>query len=139
MNDIPLNHVFENDSGWFCNVFEFDKINVGGLFIGFDTFSEMNVKDCEGINFRIYKKSKKLVVSGLFSPLKTFCALNLSYPMWRCMLCKKISNFTENQCFCDSYSKCWTPLNGEIIGVLFNDKLEFSYHFEKDTFSNLIL
>lgn len=139
MNEIPLNHILKNNSGWYCNVFEFNRINAGGLYISYDDFLEMTVHSFKDINFRIYKKTKKVVVSGKQNIDKSFCAFTLSYPMWKCLLCKKISNFTEHQCFCESYSKCWTPINGEITGVAFSNEMDFNYHFEKDSFFNLII
>lgn len=139
MNYFPLNHIIKNESGWFCNVFEFDKINIGGLYINYDEFSEMPVHPFYDMNFRLYKKTKKVVISGTKEINESFCAFRLNYPMWKCLLCKKISNFNEHQCFCESYSKCWTPINGEITGVSFSDTLEFNYHFEHDLFSNIII
>jgi len=55
------------------------------------------------------------------------------------LLCKKISNVGEANCYCLTYSKCWTPINAEVSGVCFSNTLEFKYHFDHDDLSNLIL
>jgi hypothetical protein len=134
-----LNQIETNDTNWYCVVFDFTQINAGGIYITYEQFLDMDVaafKDCQ---FRIYKKTQKIVVSGVSLPSGNFCVLNFKYQMWRCMLCKKINNINESKCFCESYSKCWTPLNGQIEGLIFTDQPNFSYHFCQESFSNLPL
>lgn len=134
-----LNQIEKNEDEWYCVVFDFNQINVGGLYVSFDQFSQIDLSSFDNYKFRVYRKSKKLIVSGTQVPREIFCALSFKYQMWRCMLCKKICKVNENECFCETYSKCWTPLNFQVDGLIFSDKLDFQYHFNPDSFSNLPL
>lgn len=134
-----LNQIQSGKDNWYCVVFDFAQVNAGGLYITYEQFLDMTVEPFGEYSFRTYKKSKKIVVSGLGTPPAQFCALDLKYQNWRCILCKKISNVNESKCFCETYSKCWTPMNGQINGLIFSNNLDFSYHFNPDSFSNLPL
>jgi hypothetical protein len=139
MSNSTLNYIESNSTGWYSLVFDFQQINVGGVYISLDQFSEAEFSEGQKYQFRVYKKTKKLVVSGNVSPEFEYCALGLKYQSWRCLLCKKISKINESKCFCLTYSKCWTPLNFQINGVIFANDLNFQYHFAEDSFSNLPL
>jgi|APCry1669189369_1035219.scaffolds.fasta_scaffold00624_13 hypothetical protein len=134
-----LNVIEINDNYWSCVVFHFNEINVAGLYVTYDQFLEMEQDSFEPYNLRLYKKSQKAVVSGQNLPNASFCALNFNYSMWRCLICKKISKVIEAECFCAGESKCWTPLNCRVSGLIFSDQLDFQYHFKTDTLSNLMI
>lgn len=139
MEDFPLNKIIHSKYGWLCNVFEFDKINIGGLYIDYEQFTNMNVLPFNNCNFRFYRKTKKIIVSSGNKIDFEYCAISLNYSIWKCLLCKKICNSFESKCFCKTYSTCWTPIDGEIKGVDFNQDNNFLYHFDEDILSNLIL
>jgi hypothetical protein len=139
MNELTLNKIKHIETGWICNVFEFDRINTGGLYISLDDFMEMKVKPFDDYIFRLYKKTKKIVINSVNPTDYEYCAIDVFYPLWKCMLCKKICKNTDSKCFCKSYSTCWTPINGEVTGLLFNNDGNFNYHLDKSFLTNLII
>lgn len=139
MIKFPLNKIIKSELSWTCNVFEVGVINAGGLYIDNDQFETMNVLPFEDYAFRFYRRTKKIVISSNKPTEYEFCAIDLNYTLWRCLLCKKISKRSEPKCFCKSYSICWTPIDGEISGILFDNDCSFNYHFNDNSLSNLIL
>lgn len=137
MQQHSLNEIINYESNWSCAVFELDRINLGGLYISTEDFENMQVEPM-GCHFRIYSKSKRIVVSGSGVVEKPFCVLDLSYDRWKCMVCKKISSSSTRDCFCGSYNNCWTPIDGTIVGIKFIDSLEFDYRINDNTL-NIIL
>lgn len=139
MNNLSLNQLHKTEHAWSCVVFDCTQINVGNVYIDFEDFNHMSVLPIENISFRIYNKSKKVVVSSTNLLDFKYCALNFTYTMWKCYQCKKINRISDAKCFCETYSNCWTPINGSISGVIFSNEYEFKYHFEDNALSNLIL
>jgi hypothetical protein len=139
MNNFSLNQVVRLESGWSCVVFDCNQINLGNVYINFEDFNNMPVATLENISFRVYSKSKKVVVSSVVPVEFDFCALDFNYSMWKCIHCKKINRVSDANCFCSTYSNCWTPINGSISSVIFSNKFEFKYHFEDNTLSNIII
>jgi hypothetical protein len=139
MIEFPLNKIVHSQSGFTCLVFVLNVINVGGLVIDELQFKNINILKFNNCTFRYYRKSKKIVISSSCPTEFEYAAINLNYSMWQCLLCKKISPKTESKCFCESYSICWTPINGEISGVEFNNDGNFCYHFNDNSLSNLII
>ena len=138
MLNFPLNTIIKSESGWTVNVFEFDRINTGGLYISYEDFDAMQVEPFTEQTFRLYRKSKKIVISSDAFVDYEYCALSLQYFFWKCLLCKKLNKISDPNCFCQSYSTCWTPVNGIITGVVFSNDLNFEYHFVDNSLSNLI-
>ena len=139
MINFPLNKIIKSESGWTCNTFEFDKINAGGLYISYEDFENMEVLPFGDYAFRLYRKSKKVVISSAHFVEYEYCALKLEYSMWKCLLCKKLSPISAAECFCKEYSICWSPIGGKISGVIFSNNCQFYYHFNDNSLSNLIL
>ena len=139
MLDFPLNQVIKSENGWTCNVFQLNYINTGGLFISEEDYEHMQVDPFKDQNYRFYQKTKKIVLSGSGDLNYNYCALNLRYTYWKCLLCKKLNKISEPNCYCSTYSNCWSPVDGVIVGCLFANNLSFPYHFEDTTLSNLIL
>jgi len=139
MSDFPLNQIIKSETSWICNVFEFDRINAGGLYLSFQDFEFMDVEPFTEQNFRLYRKTKKIVLSSGGQIDYNFCALRLRYDYWKCLLCQKLSKISESKCYCLTYSNCWSPIDGVITGASFSNELLFLYHFEENAFSNLIL
>ena len=139
MKDFPLNKIVFSESGWTCNVFEFDVINEGGMYIEYDVFKEYTQQDFEDYTYRVYHKTKKIVFSSKKETEFQYCALNVSFQYWKCLLCKKLNKISDSKCFCLTYSTCWTPINGVLSGVYFSNDLDFKYHFYDNTLSNLII
>jgi hypothetical protein len=139
MIDFPLNQIVKSNSGWSCNTFEFDKINIGGLYLSSESYDEMQVLPFTEYTYRFYKRTKKIVISSANFVDYNYCALDLQYQNWKCLLCKKLNKISNPICFCQTYSKCWTPIDGVISGVLFSNALDFSYHLSDDGLSNIIL
>ena len=139
MNDFPLNKIIFSESGWTCNVFAFDIINAGGLYIDFNTFKEYEEQTFEDYVYRVYSRSKYIVFSSKKEIEFEYCALSISYKYWKCLLCKKLNKISDSKCFCLTYSTCWTPLDGVLSGLHFSNDIDFNYHFNDNTLSNLIL
>lgn len=139
MNNFPLNKIIHLNTGWICHVLQLDTINTGGLYLSYDHFSEMEVAPFNDCCFRLYRKSKKIMLSNSGNINFEYCALDLKYDLWECLLCKKICKNVDAHCFCSTYSTCWTPIKGEITGALYNNDGDFLYHFNDDVLSNLIL
>lgn len=131
---LPLNEVVKNDENWYCNVFEFDKLNIGNVCILWDEFDEEKIES-KNVFIRVYRKTKKIVVSGTGS-VNDFCVLDFRYHKWKCFVCKKISDISMISCFCGE-SKCWSPIDPTIVGVVFLSNMQYSYHFD-NALGNLI-
>jgi hypothetical protein len=139
MTQFSLNRIVHSESGWTCNVFELDKINVGGLMITSEDYETIEVMPFSDYVYRFYKRSKKIVFSSKIPTEYNYCGLDVKYSMWKCVLCKKLSKANDPNCFCQTYSKCWTPINAIISGVIFSHNCEFEYHFSNNELSNLII
>lgn len=139
MTDFPLNHIIKSESGWTCKVFEFDKINTGGLFLSSENYDNIEVLPFTEYSYRYYKKTKKIVISSSKFIDFEYCALDLQYQNWKCLLCRKLNKISDPNCFCQTYSNCWTPIDGIISGVSFSSNLDFKYHLCDDGLNNIIL
>lgn len=135
---LPLNSIIKTEDGWCCNVFEFDKINTGNILVSWSDFDQSKI-NLEDLNFRIYYKTKKIIISSEGENLFNFCALKFSYSLWKCIFCGKISNILEKNCFCKIQSGCWTPINPGIIGVLYSELCNFNYHFDNNALDTIII
>ncbi len=139
MNDFPLNTIIKSELGWTCNTFELDKINAGGLFLSSQAYEQITVLPFTDYSYRFYKRTKKIVISSSVFVDYQFCALDFQYQNWKCLLCRKLNKISDPICFCQTYSNCWTPIDGIISGVSFSNSLDFSYHLNDDGLSNIIL
>jgi hypothetical protein len=139
MLDFPLNEIIKSESGWTCNVFNLDHINVSGLYLSSENYENTTVDPFVEYSFRYYQRTKKIVISSSKNIDFDYCALDFQYKYWKCLICRKLSRISEPDCFCQSYSKCWTPVDGIISGVLFSNKLDFPYHFSDCSLSNIII
>ncbi len=139
MINFPVNEIIKSDSGWTCNVFIFDQINASGLFVSSESYDNMTVDPFVDYCYRYYRRTKKIVISSSKVIDFNYCALDFQYKHWKCLICRKLSQISEPDCFCPSYSKCWTPVDGIISGVLFSNELDFPYHFSDNSLSNIIL
>jgi hypothetical protein len=137
MSNIFLNYISKNENSWFCNVFEFDKINTGGIFINNEDYENISVEPFSEFNYRYYKKSKKIVISANNFQEYKFCALDFAFDQWKCLICRKLCRRNQN-CFCKPYSNCWSPIDAKITGLLFSNVLEFNYLNSEDEV-NIIL
>jgi hypothetical protein len=137
--EFPLNKIIQNGNGYTCIVFQLDIINVGGLFISSEQFDDITVHAFDNCSFRYYRRSRKIVISSSGQTEYEYAAINLSYTYWKCLICKKVNKRSEPSCFCNTYSICWTPIDGEITGILFQNNDEFKYHFDDNSLSNLII
>lgn len=132
------NKIVHSSSGFMCVALVIGAINIGGLVIDESQFQEMHVNPIENYAFRYYRNSKKIVISSN-SPIEfEYAAVKMNYSMWKCLICKRISKYTESDCFCNSYSLAWTPINAEITGIEFNNDGDFRYHFQDNFLTNLI-
>lgn len=137
MDQFPLNSIVHNETGWCSNVLSFDTINVGGLYIEYDTkLKSFKINDCY---FRVYKHSRILVASSHVETEDRYAAVKLDYDQWLCRLCRKVNRFNEAVCYCNSLSSCWTPLDYKISGVYTNTDMNFVYHFENKEKLNIIM
>lgn len=132
--NLPLNEVVKNDENWYCNVFEFDKLNIGNVCILWDEFDEKKIES-KNVFIRVYKKTKKIVVSGT-GEVSDFCVLDFRYYKWKCFICKKIGDISMVSCFCGE-PKCWSPIDPTIVGVIFLNNMQYNYHFN-NALGNLI-
>lgn len=139
MIEFPLNKIVHSESGFTCVVLRLNVVGVAGLMIDEFQFEDMNVLPFKDYTFRYYRKSKKIAISSNSQIEFEYAAITLNYSMWKCLICKKICKKTECKCFCEPYSTCWTPIDGEISGVEFNNDGNFSYHFSDNSLANLIL
>jgi len=139
MIEFPLNKIIHSESGFTCVVLKLNVIGAGGLMIDEFQFENMNVLPFENQVFRYYRKSKKIAISSNHPAEFEFAAITLNYSIWKCLICKKICKKTEPKCFCQAYSICWTPIDGEISGVEFSNDGDFHYHFRDNSLANLIL
>ena len=130
MENYPLNQIIVTESGWCCCVFEFDRINFGNVYMSSKDYSDINVHPIQDCHYRYYKKSKKIIISGSGDVNSCFCALDFNFEYWKCLICKKITRKNDHNCFCNSYSICWTPIKPEIVGLLFLNDLSFEYNSE---------
>jgi hypothetical protein len=139
MTDFPLNEIIKSDSGWTCHVFTLDQINAGGLYLSLENYDDINVDPFVDYSYRYYKRTKKIVISSSKPVNFNYCALDFQYKYWKCLVCRKLSEFSEADCFCKTYSNCWTPVDGIISGISFSNELDFPYHFIDNSLSNIIL
>lgn len=138
MDNINLNLVKKNYDGWICQVLNSDLINIGGLVLTHDIIKDLILPTSEDFILRYYKKSHLLIASSTGGINKKYCALDIEYSMWNCLICKKTSYITQAKCFCEKQSVCWEPLKPKIKGLLFSDEMNFQYHFNNDEI-NIIL
>jgi hypothetical protein len=137
MYEYTLNQIIQHESSWTCNVFEFDRINIGGIFLKNEEYDEMPVGVFADLHYRYYKKSKKIVISGSGLAPARYCALTFEFTEYLCLICKKLCRRNQ-KCLCNSYSICWSPINAQIAGLQYSDEFEFSY-FEDEYDINIIL
>lgn len=135
MNPHNLNEVEIHGETWQSVAFAFDRINTGGIYIDSKDF-DGNLEKIGGYTCRVYRNPKRIVVSGKGCPSK-YCAIDWSYAYWKCMVCKKLGKIGDKQCFCGSYSTCWTPIKPQIRSLVFSDTCDFRHHFAEDNL-NLI-
>lgn len=138
MLEYPLNKIITLDSSWFSIVFEFDRINNGGVFIPNEEYSSLSIASSEDYFFRYYKNDKQLVVSSNTNVSESYCALKMSYQNWVCLGCKKLCKFSDSKCFCKTYSIAWKPINPSITGIEFSNDLDFNYHFNQESSLNIV-
>lgn len=134
-----LNVINKQTTNWDCCVFDFSRINAGKIFIDYADFIDINVHPFTQCVFRIYRNTQKIVVSGDNIPDASFCGLDFVYSKWKCLICKKVSDVHCNQCFCQTYSSCWTPIKSEVRGLIFNDDNSFPYHFNREPLSTIVI
>ena len=128
--NLTLNQIIELDESWSCNVFEFDKINLGNILIQWNNIDDIRFES-DKVEFRRYNKTKKIIAYGK-NATSNYCAIDFYYFMWKCIHCKKICNISE-RCYCGDISKCWTPINPVAKGVVFLDTCNYNYHFDDYT------
>lgn len=139
MYDFPLNKIIKTEAGFTCVALQLNVLNTGGLYLSEDDFEKISIEQFQDYVIRYYKLSKKLVVSSNKLIEENYCSLDFAYENWRCLICRKLCKKSEPNCFCNTYSKCWSPIDGKITGVLFSNECQFNYHFDNDGLSNLIL
>lgn len=134
--DHPLNEIINFESNWVCTLFGLDCINAGNLYISSEDYLDIDVRPFS-CSYRLYQKSKKIVISGAGNMPEKFAVLTLSFDLWKCMVCKKISPKTDPTCFCGSYSSCWTPINGVVTGYTCVDSLDSLCYFDNNNVINI--
>ena len=126
MNNDHLNEIIKTENGWFCNVFEFDRINIGGIFLDNKEYEQIEVEPIPNCHYRYYRKTRKIVISSVFYSENKFCALDFEFKQWKCLICRKLCR-RDQKCLCEPYSNCWSPMNVKIVGLIFSDVFEFNY------------
>ena len=130
--DVPIFNMFDTVLPLSLN-----PTNVSnGLGLKFYLFS---IDNNDNFVLRYYKWSKKIVVSSNQLTDYNYSAIDFGYENWKCLICRKLCKKSEPNCFCKTYSKCWSPIDGKIKGILLSNECEFDYHFNNDELSNLIL